>query len=176
MVTTLEDSSFAWRKTRKRRPILCAGAHQRRQAFNRFHVVIVNVRAGIEHDLDAPILRVKIRNEHFDDDRRIHLANRCDRAREMIGAAVLQVIARDSSDNDMFQFHPAHRLGYALRFVFFQRERFRRCHGAKSARARATVAGDHESGCALAPAFPAVRALRALANRVQPQIGNQRLC
>ena len=27
----------------------------------------------------------------------------------------------------------------------------------------------------MAPAFPTIRALRALANRVQPQIGNQRL-
>ena len=56
----------------------------------------------------------------------------------------------------------------------FQRERFRRGDGAKSARPRATVTRDHEGGRALAPAFPAVRALRALANRVQPQIGNER--
>jgi len=35
------------------------------------------------------------------------------------------------------------------------------------------IAGDHESSGALAPAFPAIRALRAFADRVQSQIGNQ---
>jgi len=57
----------------------------------------------------------------------------------------------------------------------FQREGFRRCDGAKSARACTTVTRDHEGSRALAPTFPAVRALRALANRVQAQIGNERL-
>src|SRR5438876_230928 len=33
-------------------------------------------------------------------------------------------------------------------------------------RARATIPGNHEGGCSMAPAFPAVRALRALANGV----------
>ena len=35
--------------------------------------------------------------------------------------------------------------------------------------------GDHHGGGALAPAFPAIWALRALANGVQTQIGNERL-
>src|SRR4029077_2581167 len=55
-----------------------------------------------------------------------------------------------------------------------QREWFRRCHCAKSARPRATIASDHESSGALAPAFPTIRTLRAFANRVQLQIGNER--
>src|SRR4051812_11450517 len=74
----------------------------------------------------------------------------------------------------MFQIHPAHGLRDSLRFVVFEREWLRRCHRAKSASARATIASDHESSGALAPAFPTIRTLRALANRVQPQIGNQR--
>ena len=74
----------------------------------------------------------------------------------------------------MFQIHPAHGFSDALRFIGFQREWFGRSDCAKSARAGATITGDHESSGALAPAFPAVRALRALANCVQPQIGNQR--
>src|SRR4051794_23087638 len=74
----------------------------------------------------------------------------------------------------MFQIHPAHGLRDSLRFVVFEREWLRRCHRAKSASARATIASDHESSGALAPAFPSIRTLRALANRVQPQIGNQR--
>ena len=133
------------------------------------------VRSSVEDNLNAPILRVKIGNQYFDNDRWIHRPNRRNRPSEMIGPAVLEIVACDSRDHDVFQFHAEHRLGYALRFVFLQRERLCRCYCAKSACAGATIASDHKGGCALAPTFPAVRALRALANRVQPQIGNQRL-
>ena len=91
----------------------------------------------------------------------------------MICAAVFQIVARDGGDHDMFQFHSRHRFGHALRFIRFQRERLRGCHRAESARARATIARNHECGCPLAPTFPAIRTLRAFTNRVQPQIRNQ---
>ena len=159
----------------QRSPVFRAGTHHRREPLDRFHVVIVNVGRGVEHDLDAPILSVKIGHQHFDDDLRIHFANGVDGPREMIRAAVLQIVARDRGDDDMFQLHPPHGFGDPLRFIFFQRKRFRRGDRAKSAGARATIARDHHRRRALAPAFPAIRALRAFANRVQPQIGNQRL-
>ena len=59
-----------------------------------------------------------------------------------------------------------------LGLVFFQRIRLRGCHRAKAACPRAPIARDHHRGRALAPAFPAIRALRAFANRVQTQIRN----
>ena len=64
--------------------------------------MIVNVWSGIKDDLDAPILRVKIGNKHFDNHRGIHFMNRPDRAGEVIGAAVFQIIARNRGDHDMF--------------------------------------------------------------------------
>ena len=91
----------------------------------------------------------------------------------MIGATVLQIVARDRGNDDVLQIHPLHCLGDALWLVVFQREWFRCCDCAKSACPRATIASDHESSGTLAPAFPAIRALRAFANRVQSQIGNQ---
>jgi len=91
----------------------------------------------------------------------------------MISAAVVQIVARYRGDHDMFQVHPAHRFGHALRLVFFRAKGFAVVTG-QNPQARATVARDHESGRALTPAFPSVRALRALANGVQSQIGNQR--
>ena len=69
--------------------VFCARTHQRREAFDRFHVVIVDVRARVEHALDASILRVKIGHQHFDDYLRIHSADRIDRPRKVLGAAVL---------------------------------------------------------------------------------------
>src|SRR5436190_14731073 len=92
----------------------------------------------------------------------------------MICAAVFQIVARDGSAHAVFQINPAHGCGDALWFVAFKFEWFRRRYRAKSARPRATIACDHESSGALAPAFPTIRALRAFANRVQPQIGNER--
>ena len=102
LVTTFDDSSFARRKTCKRGTVLCARTHQRREAFHRFHVVVVDIRASVENNLDAPILGVKIRNEHFDNHRRIHLSDRRDCMGEMLGPAVLPIVARDGRDHDMF--------------------------------------------------------------------------
>ena len=92
----------------------------------------------------------------------------------MLRPAVFQIVACNRGDHDMLQLHSPHRFGDALRFVSFKRERLRRRYRAKSARARTAIARDHERGGALAPAFPAVGALRAFTNRMQPQIGNQR--
>jgi hypothetical protein len=57
--------------------------------------------------------------------------------------------------------------GDAGRFAGVQRERFGGADGAEAAGAGAMVAGDHESGGALAPAFPMVGAFGALANGVE---------
>ena len=86
----------------ERSPILGARAHERGQTFHRFHVVIINIGPGIENDLDAPALGVKVGHQYFDNDRWIHLANRRDSVREMIGAAVLEIVAGDRGDDDMF--------------------------------------------------------------------------
>ena len=75
----------------------------------------------------------------------------------------------------MLQSHSPDGFGDPLRLVFLERERLRGLHRAKSAGARAALARDHHGRGALAPAFPAIRALRAFANGVQTQIGNERL-
>ena len=92
----------------------------------------------------------------------------------MIRAAVFQIVTCYRGDDDVLQIHPAYRIGYPLWFVVFQGERFRCRHSAKAACACAPIARDHKSGRPLAPAFPTIRALRALADRMQPQIRDQR--
>jgi hypothetical protein len=171
----LRRQLFGLAKNIKRRSIFRARTDERRQPFHGFHVVIEDIGRCVENDLDAPGLRVKIGHEYLDDHRRIHFPDRADRAREMIRAAVFQIIARDRGDDDVLQSHPAHGLGDTLRFVFLQGKRLGGSHRAKPAGAGATFARDHHCRRSLAPAFPAVRALRALAHRVQPQIGDERL-
>ncbi len=93
----------------------------------------------------------------------------------MFRAAILQIVARDGGNDDVFELQSSHGFGDALRFVFLERERFRGADRAKAAGPGAAFARDHHRRGALAPAFPAIRALRAFADGVQPQIGDERL-
>src|SRR5207237_3801181 len=123
---------------------------------------------GIEHDLDAPGLGMKIWHEHFNDHGWIGLADRGDRSCEMVGAAVLEIVARHRGDDDVLQAHASHGFGHPLWFVFLEGERFGGCDRAKPAGAGATFARDHHRRGALAPAFPAVWTLGAFTYGVQP--------
>ncbi len=93
----------------------------------------------------------------------------------MFGAAVLQVIAGDRSDDNVLELQSPDGFGDPLRFIFLERKRFRRAYRAKSAGAGTTLARDHHGCSALAPALPAIWALGAFANSVQAQIGDERL-
>ena len=107
----------------ERGAVFRARTHRGREPLDRLEVVIENLGRGVEHELDAPILRVKIGHEHFDDDRWIHLADSANGARKMFRAAVLQIIARDGGNDDVLELEPSDGFGDALRFVFFERER-----------------------------------------------------
>ena len=135
--------------------------------------MIEDVGRGIEDDLDAPFLGVEVGNQDLDDDRGIHGANRFDRAGKMIRATIFQIISGDGGNDDVLQTHPAHGLGDALRFIFFQRKRPGGGHCAKSTGPGAALTRDHHRRGALAPTFPAVRALRAFADGVQPQVRDE---
>ena len=136
--------------------------------------MIEDIGTGVEDDFDAPILCVKIRNQHFNNDRGIHLTNGSDCSGKMTCPTIFQIVARHRCDHDVFQFHPTHRFGNALRLVFLQSKWFRGRHRAKTAGARAPISCDHHRRRALAPALPAIRTVRAFANGVQSQIGDER--
>ena len=93
----------------------------------------------------------------------------------MIRPAIGEIIARHGGDDDMLEPEALHPLSHTLGFILLERERFRRIHRAKTAGSGATVSSNHESGRAAAPALPAVRALRAFADCVEAQIGDQAL-
>src|SRR3954462_2942153 len=93
----------------------------------------------------------------------------------MLSAAILEIVASDRGDDDVFEFHSLNCFRDALRLVFFQSVRLRRGYSAESAGPGAAIPRDHHGGCSLAPAFPAIGALRTLANRMQAQIGDERL-
>ena len=103
------------------------------------------------------------------------VANGANCPREMFGAAIFQIIARDRGDDDVFEFQPFDRLGHTLRLVLLERERLCGADRAKSTGSGAAFTRDHHGGRALAPAFPAIRALGAFANGMEAQIRNERL-
>ena len=84
--------------------------------------------------------------------------------------SVAEIVAGDGGDYDVAEAHAAGGFGDALRFVGFEGVGLGGFDGAETAGAGAFFAGNHEGGGALAPAFPAVRALGLLANGHQFQV------
>src|SRR6476646_2418848 len=103
---------------------------------------------------------VKVRHQDFDDNGRVAVANGANGSGEMFGTTILEIVARNGGNHYVLQFQSFHRLRHPLRFVFFERERFGCRYRAESTSTRATLTSDHHRRCALAPAFPTVRALR----------------
>jgi hypothetical protein len=137
------------------------------EATDRFQVVIENVRLGVEHRLDGIVLVVEVRGQNLDDSAGVDGADGFDGAGKMIGAAVGEVIAGNGRDDDVAQAHPTGGLGEAGRFFGVEWQGFGGGDSAESAGTSAVIAGDHEGGGALAPAFPMVGATGAFADRMK---------
>ena len=127
------------------------------------------MRLGGDHRVDGRLAPVEVRGQHFDDSGGVQGAHRLDRASEMVRAAVRHVVPGNGGDDDMPEPQAVGGVGHSGRFVRFQGKRFGGCHRAETASTRAAVAADHESGGALAPAFPMIRARGALAHGVEPE-------
>ena len=153
--------------------ILGTGTHERSEAFDGFEVMIEDVWASIHDHLQGPVAIIEIGYEHLDDDAGVDGADGLDGFLEMLGTSITEVIAGHCGDDDVAQFHASGGLGDAERLVFFQGVRLGGFDGAKSAGTGAFFASYHESGCALTPAFPAVRALSFFADGDEFEICDQ---
>ena len=83
------------------------------------------------------------------------------------GAAVGQVVARDTGDGGVLQAHLLHALGDPARLVAVERLRLAGVDLAEVAAAGALVAADEERRLAVLPALEDVRAAGLLADRVE---------
>ena len=153
--------------------ILRAGADERGETFDRFQIVVEHIGTGIEDPLEGVVLAIKIGNENFDDDFRIESTNGFDGFAKVVRTAIRHIIAGDGGDDDMLESESLNALSYALRFIQLEGKGFSCIHRAKAAGTGAAVAGDHKSGCATAPALPAIWALGALADGMKAKVGNQ---
>jgi hypothetical protein len=157
----------------ERELILRAGADERGEALDGFQVVVEHIGAGIEDPLEGIVLAIKIGDEDFDDDFWIESTNGFDGFPKVVRTAIRHIIAGYGGDDDMLESESLNALSHALRFILLKRKGLGCIDGAKAASTGAAVPRDHKSGCATAPAFPAIWALSAFADGVEAQVGNQ---
>lgn len=153
--------------------VFCAGADEGSESLDGFEVVVEDVRAGIHDQLECPVAIVEIRDEDFDDDFRVYLADGADGFAEMLGSTVFQVVSGDGGDDDVLEVHTRGGLGDASRFVGLEGVGFGCFDGAETAGAGALVTGNHEGGGALSPALPAVWALSFFADGNELEIRDE---
>ena len=145
---------------------------------DRFHVVVVDVGAGIEDAGDGGEVAVKVRGEHFDASLGESAFNGSDGGGPMMGAAIGEFVAIDGSDDDVAAIEGDGHAGYVFGLVGIDLklhfERVGLGDGTKAAAARAEVAENHEGGRAAIEAFVDVGAAGGFADRMEvetPEIG-----
>jgi hypothetical protein len=153
--------------------IICLGPDSAVQPRDGFHVVIENVRRGIEHACDGIQITAKIRRQNLD--ARVgkglpHLANGL---AKMPRTSVRKIVAIDRGDHHITQFPACGGAGNIGGFAAIEREflfvrrAFR--NRAESAAARAEIAENHERRCPAMKALVHVGATRGFAHGVQIQ-------
>ncbi len=137
------------------------------EALDRLEVVVENVRAGVEDDVEVFLLAAEVGRQHFDRALGHAVVHGADGGRPDGGAAVLEVVAGDGGDDGVLQIHAGDRLGHAGGLAEVELGRAAGLYRAKGAGTGADVTQNHDGGGATAPAFAHVRALSTLAYGVQ---------
>ena len=144
-----------------------ARPHREIERRHGFEIVVEDVGPRRDHHFERAVLAQEIRRQDFDRGRRAARADGADDLREMLGAAVGEIVAIDRGDDDMGEAELAGRLRDMLRLGGIERAGQPGLDVAEGAGARAGVAHDHEGGVLLVPALADVRAARLLAHRDQ---------
>ncbi len=165
-------SFLAWARTFRltaywllRRTCRCSLRH-------RLHVVIEDLRARPTGRFRWLLVALEVGREDLDG-RAGPLANGQDALAEMLGAAVGEVVSRDAGDDHVLQAEAGTGFGEAFGLIQGHGLGLTPRHGAEAAWAGAGLAQDHEGRGLSRPAFRAIRALAALADRLQLQFADQ---
>ena len=154
----------------KRTIIFSPTPNQWSQALDRLKVVIKNMRASLHYQIESPILIVKVRHEHLNNNTGVGLTNCLDSPLKVLGTSILKIISGDRSYDNVIQIHALSRLGNPLGLVCFKIIRLSSFDCAKPTCTRTLFSCYHEGGSPLPPTFPAIRTLGFFANRHQAQI------
>src|SRR5205814_9918196 len=87
------------------------------KTWNRFDIVVENIRFSRDDGFELPLLMQKIVGQNFNCRRRSGASNRGDRARKMSYPAIIEIVAIDRGDDDVRQPECCRCRGDALRLV-----------------------------------------------------------
>ena len=166
MVRTVGPESLGEFEDAQAHGVLALAADGLLEAGDGLQVVVEDLGLGREDDLDRLGAAVEVGGQHLDR-RPGPGADGQDAAAEVVGAAVGQVVAGHRGDHDVLQAEPGARLGQAVGLVEGHGLGHAALDGAEAARPGADLAQDHERRGPAGPALRAVRAPRALADRLQ---------
>ena len=127
--------------------------------------MVEDVRFRRDDNLERAVLAQKIGREKFDRRGRTARADRANGFGEMLGTAVIEVVAVHRSDDDVAKPELESRLRDVLGLRRIEHAGQTGLDVAEGASAGAGVAHDHEGGVLLVPALADVRAARLLAHR-----------
>src|ERR1700674_1282128 len=143
-------------------------AHLAIKAGHGFGVVVENIRAHGENDVQGVPVTAKIGNQNFHFAAGDTATNLFDGAGEDVRAAVGLVVAVYGSYNHITQIHPGDGFRHTKRLFLIRRtDGPPGRHSAAAASTCANIPKDHESRGAMLPALAHVGAAGALADRVQ---------
>ena len=143
--------------------------HHPVQPRHRLRVVVQHLGPRIHHNANCLFVALKIRDQHFNAASGRLPPYLLDHHRKHARPADKIIVAIHARDHRMFEAQRSHRFGHTPRLVEIDRLRPPLGHCAKSASPRTQVAQHHECCRLVMPALADVRALRALAHRVQAQ-------
>ena len=151
----------------ERGEIARARPHRQIERRHGFEIVVEHVGPRRDHLLDRAVLAEEIRRQHLDRGGGAARADGADGLREMLRAAVGEIVAIDRGDHDVGEAELLRRLRDMHGLVRIERARQSGLDVAEGAGARAGVAQDHEGGVLLLPALADVGAAGLLAHGVQ---------
>ena len=137
------------------------------QPFHCLDVVIEDVRLRVENGIQVGRPALQVGNEDLNAAMGTAVADRADGLRPDGGASVPELVAGDRGDHAVAEIHPGNRFGHPGGFSEINFAGPACLDRAEAAGTGADIAEDHDGGGAARPAFPHVRALGALTDRVQ---------
>ncbi len=170
---TASPTSAARASTARLRGVAGRGPHRPLQPGHRLDVVVEDVGAGREDEVERVGIPLAVRDEGLDGGPGPVPPDRLDRRRDGAGAAVGKVVTRDAGHHGVREPHAGHGLPNPLGLVGVEREGVARVHLAEAAGPRAARAVDHEGRGAVGPALVDVRAAGLLAHRHERERGHR---
>jgi hypothetical protein len=144
-----------------------SGPHRGVKTGNRFHIVIQDIRPGLENSFERPEIPEEVRNQNLHPGLRTLVSDSSYGFGEDGCAPIRQIIPRHRGHHGIAELHLFNGFRDSQRLPRIRRFCGTVGHGAETAVARAAVAQNQESRCALGKAFTQIRTAGLLTHGVK---------